>query len=111
MTDPQDAARERQRERAEHVEHILASVDPKLDEHAYPTSKEELAAQYGNAPMDLPNETESFGDVIDRLTQERFDTPAELREALLNELTGEAGPPAEANDQRDLEPFGDTDHG
>jgi hypothetical protein len=43
-----------------------------------------------------------MGDVFDRLVDERFDSPAEAREAILNELTGEAGGPAEYNDERAL---------
>ncbi len=38
-----------------------------VNEHAHPTTGEELAADYGGDPMDLPNETEALGDGLDRV--------------------------------------------
>lgn len=82
------AARERQRERAEHAEHILESVDPDLDEHSYPVRTEELAAEYRGSEFDLANETESWGSVFDRLRDEydEFETADQARDAMLDEV-------------------------
>lgn len=104
MADPQDTAEERQRELAEATERILNDIDPELDDHAYPVRREELAARYGDSMLDLPNETESLGDVFDRLTDDAYETPREAREAVLNEVTGEGPSPGEYNDERNLEP-------
>lgn len=99
----QDSAERRQRERADSVESMLGRADDLLGEHKYPTTSEELATEYADEPIDLPNETESLGSVFDRLVDERFESAEEAREALYGEITGEAGPRAEYNDERDLE--------
>lgn len=104
----QGNAERRQHERAEHVESILDRTDDLLGRVKYPTTSEELANEYANEPIDLPNETESLGSVFDRIVDERFDSQAEAREALYGELTGSAGPDTEYNDERDLEQLEDT---
>lgn len=108
MADPdpdrvQDRAERRQHERTERVEDIVENAGGLLGEHEYPTTSEELAADYADEPVDLPNETESLGSVFDRLVGERFETEAEAREALYHELTGAAGPEAEYDEGRDVE--------
>ncbi|GAA0222734.1 hypothetical protein ACFFQF_08425 [Haladaptatus pallidirubidus] len=100
--DVQDSARERQRERAESVEDMLGEAGRILGEHKYPTTSEELATEYGDQQLDLPNETESLGSVFDRLVDERFESAEEAREAVYNEVTGEAGGMEEYNDERAL---------
>lgn len=92
MTDPQDTARDRQRQRAAHVESILEAVDPDLEEHAYPTSSEALAAEYSASELDLAGETETLADALDRLADEydEFADPEEARAALTAELRRDA---------------------
>ena len=97
-----DRARERQRERSQRREEILGGM---LDERKYPVTAEELAVEYADQTVDLPNETESLGSVFDRLVDERFESPDEAREAILNELTGAAGGQSEYNDERALSEF------
>jgi len=101
--DEQRHARERQRERTESVESMLGEAGELLGEYKYPATSEELAAEYGDQPLDLANETESLGSVFDRLVDERFESADEAREAVYGELTGEAAGPEEYNDQRDLD--------
>ena len=104
MTDEEradDRARERQHERTEHVENILDEVETDARDRKYPVRSEELATEYADQPIDMPNETESMGSVFRRLDDE-YDTPEEIREALHGELTGEAGEPNEYNAERDL---------
>ena len=55
-------------------------------------SSAELGTEYADQPIDLPNETETVGDVFDRL-----DSAVETREALYGELTGEAADKEEYN--------------
>ncbi|WP_137284078.1 DUF5789 family protein [Halorussus salinisoli] len=98
----QRRARERQHERTESVEDMLGEAGKMLGEHKYPATSEELATEYGDQPLDLQNETESLGSVFDRLVDERFESADEAREAVYNELTGEAGGPEEYNDERDI---------
>lgn len=98
----QRRTRERQHERTESVEGMLGEAGQMLGEHKYPATSEELAAEYGDQPLDLQNETESLGSVFDRLVDERFESAEEAREAVYNEITGEAAGAEEYNDERDL---------
>ncbi|WP_435156192.1 DUF5789 family protein [Haladaptatus sp. DFWS20] len=103
-----DSARKRQHERAETIEDMLGGAGRMLGEHKYPTTSEELAAEYGDQRLDLANETESLGSVLDRLVDERFESAEEVREAVYNEVTGEAGGMAEYNDERALDEIDDA---
>ena len=107
----QDNARERQRERAERVEDVLGDAGQMLGEHKYPTTSEELATEYGDQPLDLPNETETLGSVFDRLVDERFESPEEAREAVYNEISGDAGGMNEYNEERELRELDDEETG
>ncbi|RQH01445.1 DUF5789 family protein [Natrarchaeobius oligotrophus] len=99
----QDRAERRKSSRADRVESVLDDVERDLGELEYPVTSEEIATEYGNEPIDMPNETESLGSVFDRLAGEQFDDPEEVREAVYGEITGEAGDAREANPERDLE--------
>jgi hypothetical protein len=94
----QESARRRQRERTDRIETMLDERVELMDEEKYPTTSEELAVEYADEPIDLPNETESLGSVFDRLVDERFDSPEALRAAVLNEVTAETN--AEEADDR-----------
>lgn len=100
----QDRAEQRQSQRADEVEDVLDDVERDLGEREYPVRSEELAEEYAEQPLDMPNETESLGSVFDRMTDdEEFDSPQEVREALYGELTGHAAGEEEYNEGRDLE--------
>lgn len=103
----QDRAEQRKAERAEHTESILDDVERDLGAIEYPVSSEELATEYANEPIDMPNETESLGSVFDRLAGEEFESAEEVREAVYGEITGQAGDVNEANAERDLESLDD----
>ncbi|MGQ3410741.1 DUF5789 family protein [Natrinema sp. LN54] len=107
----QDRAEQRKAERADHTESILEDVERHLGEMEYPITSEEIASEYGNEPIDMPNETESLGSVFDRLAGEQYDSPEEVREAVYGEITGEAGSPNEANAERDLDELDDEAQG
>ncbi|SDR18692.1 DUF5789 family protein [Natronobacterium texcoconense] len=107
----QDHAEQRKSDRADRTESILEDVEQHLGELEYPTTSEEIAAEYGNEPIDMPNETESLGSVFDRLAGEEYDSPEEVREAVYGEITGEAGDHHEANTERDLERLDDQKQG
>ncbi len=104
----EDRIGQRKSEVADHTESILDDVERDLGDLEYPVTSEELATEYADEPIDMPNETESLGSVFDRLVGEQFDSPAEVREAAYGEITGEAGSPNEANPERDL---GELDEG
>lgn len=98
----QDRAEQRQRDRADSVEEVAGLADDMFGEHKFPTTGEELAVEYGTQELDLPNETESLGSVFDRLSDERFESAEQAREAVYNEVTGEAAGREEYNDERAL---------
>lgn len=91
-----------QHERAEVVENIVQTVENELDDPKYPVQSDELAEMYARQPLDAVNETETLGDVFDRIG-EKFDSRQEVREALYGEITGEAAGPGEYNPQREVE--------
>ncbi len=104
----QESANRRRHERTDTVEDVLGDVGL-FAEEKYPTTSEELAVEYADQEIDLANETESLGSVFDRLVDERFETPADAREAVLNELSGDAAGSEEYSDGRDLRTFEDDE--
>lgn len=83
---------QREMDRAEHTEETLEAVDAVVGNSSYPTNASELNTTYGDTRGDLRNETESLGDVFDRMApDEEYETEAEAREAVLAELEGESG--------------------
>lgn len=107
----QDRIGQRKSQRADTTESILDDVERHLGEAEYPITSEELATEYGNESIDLPNETESLGSVFDRLAGEQFESAEEVREAVYGEITGEAGDRNEANPERDLEGIDEENQG
>ncbi|UPM42281.1 DUF5789 family protein [Halocatena salina] len=99
----QESAENRRRERAEHAEHASRQLEGRFEEFKYPVSSEELATEYGDETIDLANETESLGSVFDRLADEQYETPTEVREAVYSEITGEAAGMEEYNVERDID--------
>lgn len=61
-----------------------------LDDHQYPTNTERLVADHGDHELDLPNGSETLGDVFERVGQETYDSPREAREALYCALSSKA---------------------
>lgn len=109
----EDRAEARKSERTDHVENILDETESLFRDRKYPVRPEELATEYSNQPIDLANETESLGSVFDRMTdRDEFDSSEEVREALYDELTGEAEGQSkgEYNDERDLREIAEAEN-
>ncbi|WP_121743980.1 DUF2795 domain-containing protein [Natronorubrum halophilum] len=53
-----------------------------VDDHDYPATTEELISNYGDRTLELPNGSETVGDVLTRLESETFETPDDVRLAL-----------------------------
>jgi hypothetical protein len=98
MGDPQKSSNERKHEHVEAVEEILDTVDPALEEHAYPVNSEELSAQYGETVLELPSETESLGDVFDRLSGTEYETAREIKRAVVGAVADNEEVTAESFD-------------
>lgn len=108
----QENAERRSIERGRRSEDVVNEVTERLSRSKFPTTSEELAIEYGGEEIELPNETESLGSVFDRMEDTEFESPSEAREALFNELSGDAGGMEEYNDQRNpgvVEEGTDTD--
>jgi len=59
-------------------------------DHSYPATTDELIAEYGDSEIQLPNGTETVGDILGRLGGETFDDPASVRNALLGGVSHKA---------------------
>lgn len=106
----QEAAARRSHERAEHAEHASEELEGYFGEFEYPVSSEALATEYGDQTIDMMNETESLGSVFDRLANEQYESPQEVREAVYRDITGETGGDEEYNTERDLETIDESEH-
>lgn len=53
-----------------------------IDDHEYPATTEDLIEAYGDRTLDLPNGTETVGDVLARLESETFESPEDARFAV-----------------------------
>jgi len=107
----EDPDPERVKERARHCRQEQTELDQTEampGEQKYPTTGEELAAEYADQPLDLPNETEGLGSVFDRLEDERFKSVEDARKALHAAITGPAGSAAEYNEERDRRELNDA---
>lgn len=104
MSDHIDEMAEQERHRTERVEEELRE---ELEGMSYPVETSEVQAAYAEDRIDVPNETEALGSAFDRLTDTTYETEQEVREAVMGELTGQAGEERddrdEYNQERDLE--------
>ena len=53
-----------------------------IDNYEYPATTEELIDDHGDRTLELPNGTETVGDVLARLESETFEAPEDVRLAL-----------------------------
>ncbi|WP_331235300.1 DUF5789 family protein [Natronorarus salvus] len=106
VSDPEvvENAERRARSRAVRVEDAVDDLAARtFSAGNYPTTSEEIAEEYGTQEIDLANETETLGDVLDRLPDERYESEAEVREAVYGELSGQAGGRHEYDEGRELD--------
>lgn len=68
----------------------LGDLSAALDEHDYPTSTEELLAEYGEYEIELPNGSETFEQVLGPMGEETYDDPDAVRQAIFNMVGEEA---------------------
>lgn len=50
----------------------------------------ELTEEYGDREIDLPNGSETFGEILESLGDETYESAEEVRESLLNMVESEA---------------------
>lgn len=58
---------------------FMNDVDDRLGAHSYPATTGELIDAHGDMEIDLPNGTETLGEVFGRLDSSTFETPEEAR--------------------------------
>lgn len=104
MEEPNDTDRTRE----QGVE--FGPLAEKLATHDYPVECTDLLEAYGNDDLHLPNGAQPFRDVLEPLQDERFDSPAEVRQAVIGlvnkKAIGREGysdrtPPALGEDRED----------
>ena len=62
----------------------------KLATHEYPTTCTDLLDVYGDTNLQLPNGAQPLRDVLDPLQGEQFDSPEEVRQAVLGLVSKQA---------------------
>jgi hypothetical protein len=60
---------------------FMADVGEKLDAHSYPATTEELIEAYGDVEFDIDNGTETFGEAMNRLSEDTFVDSEDARTA------------------------------
>ncbi len=58
-----------------------------MDEHSYPATTDDLIDAYGDVELELPNGTESLGDVLERLTTETYEDAEQARLAVYSAVS------------------------
>ena len=61
-----------------------------IGDHVYPATTEELIDAYGEQVLELPNGSETVGDVLARLESETFTSPEEAHFALFSAVSDKA---------------------
>jgi len=61
-----------------------------LDRHEYPATSDQLADSYDDYELDLPNGTETLGEVFARGASETFADAREARETMYSAVSGKA---------------------
>ena len=69
---------------------LLNGTGEVIDDHEYPATTEELIEEYGDRTLELPNGTETVGDVLARLESETFETPEDARFAVYSAVSDKA---------------------
>lgn len=70
----------------------IGSLADELEEHSYPTTTSELVDEYGDYEVELPDGTESFGEILGGLEGEdaKYDSADEVRQMIYNMVGSEA---------------------
>ncbi|WP_339105214.1 DUF2795 domain-containing protein [Haloterrigena salinisoli] len=69
---------------------LLNGTGEVIDDHEYPATTEELIENYGDRTLELPNGSETVGDVLARLESETFEAPEDARFAVYSAVSDKA---------------------
>lgn len=71
----------------------FGELEGELESHDYPATTEELADEYGDYELGLPDGTTTFGEIMDPYQEdagEEFEDAGEVKQAVLNMVGSEA---------------------
>ncbi len=68
----------------------LKKASQLLDTQQYPIDTKRLIASHGDYVIDLPNGTETLGEVFSRTGDETYDSPQQAQEAMYNAISHKA---------------------
>ena len=66
---------------------LLERATTPMDRHDYPATTADLVEAYGDVELELPNGTESLGEVLERLTPETYEDAGQARLALYSAIS------------------------
>lgn len=66
---------------------LLDSATTQMNAHNYPATTADLIDAYGHVELELPNGTESLGDVLGRLTPETYQSAEQARLAMYSAVS------------------------
>ncbi|RQG93998.1 DUF5789 family protein [Natrarchaeobius chitinivorans] len=69
---------------------LLNGTGDVIDDYDYPATTDELIAEHGDRTLELPNGTETVGEVLTRLESETFQAPEDARFAVYTAVSDKA---------------------
>ncbi|QSX00787.1 DUF5789 family protein [Haloterrigena alkaliphila] len=69
---------------------LLNGTGDVIDDYEYPATTEELIDEHGDRTLELPNGSETVGDVLARLESETFESPEDARFAIYSAVSDKA---------------------
>lgn len=69
---------------------LVSDAEETFSTQTFPMTTDELIEEYGEMELELPNGNNNLGDVLSRLPEEEYDSPAEAMEAAYGMLGEEA---------------------
>lgn len=66
---------------------LLDNATTRMNAHNYPATTGDLIEAYGDVELELPNGTESLGDVLGRLTPETYQSAEQARLAMYSAVS------------------------
>ncbi|ELY61091.1 DUF5789 family protein [Natronolimnohabitans innermongolicus] len=84
MSDPTDSGRIRE------LGIEFGALARQLERHEYPATGAELVATYGDAVLQFQNGEQTLAEVLQPVSEERFDSAADARTAIFSNVTEDA---------------------
>jgi hypothetical protein len=69
---------------------LVSDAEETFASHTFPTTTEELIAEYGEIDLELPNGEDNLGDVLARMPEAEYESSEEAAQAAYGALGEEA---------------------